>query len=698
VPSFATPATSPPDDKAEVRLRRLAVTGYWFFVLAGLALTVGALPSAIAAMSSAPAQLWVEAALACLVDLRPIRLPAAMRSWATFVVSVCFCFPIMLLFGIAPAIVIQVLAVLLAARPLRLNPRAAAFLAARLVCSLAVAAQVAALAGVTSTDFRSPLTGAAAGGILLTIVAFVAVSSGINLGQALSSGATRGEIAVQLRFEVLARGSAVVLGTVIATIPSVWSVSLVFVPLLGWSQLTRALAEQDTRLEHDQVTGLLSRYGLYVAMHNLPRPHRRAPDAFAVIVIKLRGIEYIGRAFGRDAVDHVLQATARRLQHATGPDDLAGRVSDDQLLVIRPHQPAESAEDAARRMVGALTAPVDLTEGVPLRLDPLAGVATAPEGGQDLVDLVPHAEAALFEAAARQTAAAVYSPEKRSDVDERLALLRRFSGTMSDPARAPEIRMLYQPQVSIRTGQVTSVEALLRWTDPERGPVPTDELIAAVEPTGLMQQLTLHVLGRVAGQLAEWNQAGLRLRAAVNVSVWDLVTEGFPAQVRDVLGRHQLTARQLDIEVTERAMVENASVLDEAARRIARLGVGLSLDDFGTGFSSLRQLRRLPLTEVKIDRAYVSKLVDSPADRAMVAAIHELARALGLRVVAEGIEDEATVGVLATLEGVIGQGYYYAKPMPAPDLVNWLRDRGVVRQRAAGEPAPDDAFRPGRAP
>jgi EAL domain-containing protein (putative c-di-GMP-specific phosphodiesterase class I) len=235
--------------------------------------------------------------------------------------------------------------------------------------------------------------------------------------------------------------------------------------------------------------------------------------------------------------------------------------------------------------------------------------------------------------------------------------------------------MLFQPQVSVRTGQVDSVEALLRWTDPRQGLVSTDELIRTVEPTGVMQLLTLHVLDRVAGQLADWNQVGIRLRAAVNVSVFDLCSAGFDSQVRGVLERHQVSPRQIDIEVTERAMIENTSLLDEAAQRIAELGVGLSLDDFGTGFSSLRRLRRLPLTEVKIDRAYVSKIVNSPPDLAIVTAIHELAHALGLRTVAEGVEDEATVGILATLGQVIGQGWYYARPMPAPELVDWLQSK-----------------------
>jgi predicted signal transduction protein with EAL and GGDEF domain len=656
-------------------LRRLTVTAYWFVVLIGAVLTVAAVPFAITAMSSAPAQLWVEGALACVADLRPIRVPPAVRSWATFVISVCFCFPIMLLFGTAPAIVIQVIAVSLAARPLHLNWGAAAFLAARLVCSLAAAGQVANLLGVTIADFRRQLTVESASEILVVIVAFVAVSAVINFGQALSSGATGSEIVAHLRFEVLARGSAVVLGTVIASIPSVWSVALMFIPLLGWSQLTRVLGDQATRLEHDPVTGLLSRYGLETALLGLPRSRPPAADDFAVVLIQLGGIGYIGRNFGRAGVEHVLVATARRLRNATGPGDLIGRLSDYQMVVVRPNESAADAEQAARTIIGELSAPIDLVTGVPLRLDPAAGVAIAHQHGDDLADLVAHAETAMFDAVACQAVAQVYAPQRPSDMADRLALLQRVSRAVNDPAHASEITMLYQPQVSIRTGRVNSVEALLRWTDPERGLVRTDELIATVEPTGVMHQLTVHVLDRVVGQLAEWNRLGIRLRAAVNVSVYDLIAREFDAQVRHVLERHQITPRQLDIEVTERAVIEDTSLLDEAAQRIATLGVGLSLDDFGTGFASLRQLLRLPVTEVKIDRVYVSKLAESPRDRAIVTAIHELAQALGLRVVAEGVEDEATVDVLAGFDQVIGQGWYYARPMPATELVDWLRGR-----------------------
>jgi diguanylate cyclase (GGDEF)-like protein len=626
-------------------------------------------------MVSATAELWVLAGLALVADIRPVRLPAPSRSWATFMVSVCFCFAILLLFGAAPAIVIQVLAVCLAASRLQLRPGPASFLAARLVCSLAVAGLTAAMLGMTGDDARSPLTLGSIGGGVVIVVAFVAVSCAVNVCRALASGATASEIVMELRFEMLARASALVLGVMIATAPSVWALSLVLVPLFGWSQLARVLGDQDVRLEHDPVTGLLSRRGLDIALINLPRPHRNIQHDFSVILVQLGAISYISRSFGRRAVERMLVAVAGRLRGVTQSDDLIGRLSDSQLLVVLPNQPGEGAEDAARRIVGELSAPVDLVEGVPLRLDPLAGAAIAHQHGDDLADLVPRAETALFEAAAHRAVAQVYAPEIPSELDDRLSLLQRFSRSLNDPAHESEIAVLFQPQVSIRTGQVDSVEALLRWTDPGRGLVPTDELIKKVEPTGVMQQLTLHMLDRVVRQLAEWNRAGIRLRAAVNVSVFDLCTEGFDAQVSGVLERHQITPQQLDIEVTERAVIDDTTVLDEAAQRIAQLRVGLSLDDFGTGFASLRRLRRLPLTEVKIDRIYVSKIVDSLPDRAIVTAIHDLARALGLRIVAEGVEDEATVSILSTLDRVVAQGWYYARPMPASELVDWLRNR-----------------------
>jgi predicted signal transduction protein with EAL and GGDEF domain len=638
-------------------------------------LTAASVPVAAVFVASAPGDFWVLTALALAADVRPVPLPPSARRSTTFVVSVSFCFVILLLYGTAPAIVVQVAAVAVAARRLHLNRRSWAFLSARLACSFAAAGAVAGLLGMSAEEIRRSLSPAGTAGLVLIGFVLLAVSLTINVVAASVSGATVGEVVTQLRFDLLARGSMLILGVVIATTPTVWSLLLFFIPIVGWSQLARLLADQERRLEHDPVTGLLSPYGLEVAMLNLPRHYPLDGDWFVMVLVRLRGMAYVGRTFGSDAVEHMQAAVAIRLRKVARAKDLICRVSESHFVILRSDLSGDGIDDDARRVVEVLSAPVELEEGIPFRLDPVAGVAVAPHHGQDLAQLITHAEAALFDAPARPDVVSVYTPQAPSSVDDRLALLRRLSAAVNDPRRASEIAVLYQPQVGIATGRSDSVEALLRWHDRELGIVPTDELMRVVEPTGVMQQVTRHVLDRVVAQLAEWNESGLHLRAAVNVSVLDLCTDDFAAQVDDTLRRHGVAPDRLNVEITERGVVDDMLLLDEGAERVARLGVGLSLDDFGTGYASLRQLRRMPLTEVKIDRLYVSRIAQSRPDRAVVTAIHDVVKVLGLRVVAEGIEDEATVRILAAFDGMIGQGWYYARPMPAQELVAWLRDR-----------------------
>jgi diguanylate cyclase (GGDEF)-like protein len=657
------------------RLRLMRMSVYWVVVAAGAGLTVAALPSAVAFMSGAEFEFWILVALALVADVRPVMLPAPMRRSTTFVVSVCFCFVILLLYGAPAAIVVEIGAVGVAARKLRLSAQSWAYLSARLVCSFAVAGAVRGALGVSGDEVRNPLGIAGVLGLALIAAAFVAVSCTISVARAVMSRATRSEIVMQLRFETLARGAVVVAAAVIATTPSAASLLLLFIPLFGWTQLARLLADQDRRREHDPITGLLSADGLAGALADLRRDRQQNAEWFGVSLIQLRGMPYVSRNVGQASAEHVMSAAAERLRNFSEPGDLIGRLSESEFVVVRPNLSAGGAIDSARGVVSALSAPVESREGVPFRLDPVAGVALAPGHGRDLGQLMPHAEAALFDAAVHGRVAAVYEPEAPSDVDDRLALLGRLQASMGNPEHASEIVMLFQPQVAVDTGRTNSVEALLRWYDPVHGLVPTDELMRLVEPTGVMQQLTTFVLDRVAAQLAEWNRAGLRLRAAMNVSALDLRADDFDTQVEETLRRHRIVPGQLDIEITERSMVDDTVQLDEAAQRLARLGVGLSLDDFGTGFASLRRLRRLPLTEVKIDRSYVSKIADSSSDRVIVGAIHDMARVLGLRLVAEGVEDEATVRVLADLHSVIGQGWYFARPMSAVQLLEWLNKR-----------------------
>jgi predicted signal transduction protein with EAL and GGDEF domain len=655
------------------RWRRIAASATFFgVVLAGAALTIDAALRGASLLSGVPGEFWVLVALAVAADFRPFTLPVPARRTTTFLVSPCFCFAILLLYPPSKAIVVQVVAAAVAAPRLHVRWPAWAFLTARLVCSLAVASWVADVLGLTTADIRDHPSVHADLQAVIVALAFLAVTVLISVAGALLSRATRAEIMAQLRIEVLARSSVLLIGVVIVSVPTAWSRALLVVPLLGWYELSRHLEDRERRLEHDQVTWLLSRHGLIAAVAALPRSGTPDADGCALIVVELRRIPYLHRTLSHGVVERLTGAVAARLRECAGQDDLIGELSESQFVVVRPRLAGWAARPSALRVVAALSHPVE-SDGVLFRLDPVAGVAVGSLDSRELDELISRAEAALVEADSRQELAWVYTEEAKSDVDDRLALLRDLGAALGDPSRESELVMLYQPQIALATGQIESVEALFRWSHPVRGTMATDSLIELVEPTGVMQELTRYVLSRVVSQLGEWNRAGIHLRAAVNVSVNDLSTRHFDAQIASLLREHGVPASQLDIEITERAVEEATRVLDESSRRVADLGVGLSLDDFGTGFASLRRLRQMPLSEVKIDRSYVGRIAYSPADLAIVKTIHDFANVLGLRLVAEGIENEETARILEGLGGVIGQGWLYARPMTAEDLVHWLR-------------------------
>ncbi|MFF5171370.1 putative bifunctional diguanylate cyclase/phosphodiesterase [Micromonospora sp. NPDC000089] len=246
-----------------------------------------------------------------------------------------------------------------------------------------------------------------------------------------------------------------------------------------------------------------------------------------------------------------------------------------------------------------------------------------------------------------------------------------------------EITMYYQPQIAIATGEVVGVEALLRWRHPRRGMVDPEELIRVAEQSAVMRLLTHRVVDDVVEQLAKWSAAGITLRAALNVSVRDLHTGEIADRIAERLTRYGVLPERLQLEITEGALMADPRRVLATITRLHRLGVAISLDDFGTGYSSLQHLRRLPLAEVKVDRSFVLGMADDADDAAIVRSTIELAGALGLRVVAEGVEDERTWRLLHAAGCDAAQGWFYARPMPAEELAAWLARYRPVR------PVPD---------
>ncbi|MFG2108227.1 EAL domain-containing protein [Micromonospora chersina] len=263
---------------------------------------------------------------------------------------------------------------------------------------------------------------------------------------------------------------------------------------------------------------------------------------------------------------------------------------------------------------------------------------------------------------------------------------RSGGGGLDDPAGDPgEITMYYQPQIAIATGEVVGVEALLRWRHPRRGMVDPGELIQVAEQSAVMRLLTRRVVDDVVEQVAKWSAAGLTLRAALNVSVRDLHTGEIADQIADRLARYGVPPDRLQVEITEGALMADPRRVLASITQLHRIGVGIALDDFGTGYSSLQHLRRLPLSEVKVDRSFVLGMADRPDDAAIVRFMIELARALGLRVVAEGVEDERTWRLLHAAGCDVAQGWFHARPMPAEELVTWLSRYRPVHPAVAAD-------------
>ena len=410
-----------------------------------------------------------------------------------------------------------------------------------------------------------------------------------------------------------------------------------------------------------------------------PRPEA---CALAVMFIDLDGFKPVNDSFGHVAGDAVLREIGRRLQAIARPEDTVARVGGDEflLMTVRPGHEAVAAA-IAQRVLEALNEPLTLPNDVIVNLSASIGIVMYPEHGHH-AKMIANADAAMY--AAKRAGGSTYAffePRMELDAREQLALQNELRHAIE----RHELQLYYQPKIHAKSGQITGVEALLRWQHPVRGFVPPNLFIPIAERFGLIGTIGNWVIDEACRQMSDWKKQGLRMRVAVNLSVHQLRQEDLVQRVKIAVDHFRIDAALLTFEITESVAMEDTQETMRAFSQLANAGVGLSIDDFGTGYSSLSYLRKLPARQLKIDQSFVQDLGTSQDALAVVDAVIKLAHALGLHVVAEGVETARQRDILLSLECDELQGYLFARPMAARLLTLWAKGEA----RTVNHTAPD---------
>jgi diguanylate cyclase (GGDEF)-like protein len=438
--------------------------------------------------------------------------------------------------------------------------------------------------------------------------------------------------------------------------------------------LRREAAEREHQALHDSLTGLANRT-LFLDRVRQAIGSLGPDTRLAVLLVDLDRFKEVNDTLGHSTGDLVLREVGARLERTLPESHTIARLGGDEFAVLVPAVPdREAALGVARVVRGQLERPL-ATEELELQVSGSVGVALCPDHGADPGLLLQRADVAMYAAKAAHRGIEVYAAERDQYSPRRLALV----GALRAAVEGRALTVVYQPKAELPGGRVIGMEALVRWQDPAYGSVPPDEFIPIAESTGLIAPLCRFVLEVAVGQARDWHDQGLAAGVAVNLSVRNLLEPGLGERVTRLLAAHGLPAGQLTLEITEGAVMTDPAAAIAVLHRLAAAGVRLSIDDFGTGYSSLAYLKRLPVDEVKLDKSFVLGLTSDPDDAAIVRSTVELARNLGLRMVAEGVEDQATWDALAAMGCELAQGYHLARPMPADQATAWLTANGAGR-------------------
>jgi diguanylate cyclase (GGDEF)-like protein/PAS domain S-box-containing protein len=418
---------------------------------------------------------------------------------------------------------------------------------------------------------------------------------------------------------------------------------------------------------HDGLTGLPNRTQLNERLRGALRRSKRTGDPVGLLVMDLDQFKEVNDALGHDHGDRLLVEMSQRLQSVLTQADTVARLGGDEFAVLLSPSSADDTMATAETIRRALEEPFHIS-GISLQTNASIGAAVFPADADDADTLVQRADVAMYAAKRGGAGAQRYAPEHDQSSLRRLALL----GELRKAIRDDEFVLHYQPVLDLRTGSVEGAEALLRWQHPTLGLVPPGEFVELAEVSGLIAPLTRWVLDHALDQTRLWHLDGFPLRLAVNLSVRNLYDPDLVPWLADRLERYGVDPASLELEVTESELMDDPLLAMDVLSRVKALGATTAIDDFGTGYSSLAYLKHLPIDELKIDKSFVGNMVADDSDLTIVRSTIDLSHNLGLGVIAEGVEDEATLQSLRELGCDRAQGFHISRPLPAEEFRAWV--------------------------